>query len=310
MVYRTLPICFLLLAAAVAPACFAAEDIVGASEPVSYPRFPRSWIVEARADDEAQPHEFVVSAVEKIRRELKIERKVRANAQLKSATYQVPNGTPLDSVFEHYRGLVAEDQVLFECAGRDCGRSNQWANQVFGLPILYGPDANQRYLAGRIAEDFVSVYVIQRGNRRIYAHVQLLDVTEVIAVERNAEVLRQLTGRGYAEISGLRPRRDGTLPESAAATLSAVGSQLRVVKDRQIYVVCHLYSASSVPAQLERAQSCADAAAELLREGIGAEAGSVGKLSLIPFAAGPLLPRGSENVSRIELVLPHRQNRG
>ena len=58
----------------------AAADLSGAADLDGLPRFPRAWIVAYEREDDFAPREFVVSAVEKIRRELRIERKLRLEA--------------------------------------------------------------------------------------------------------------------------------------------------------------------------------------------------------------------------------------
>ena len=51
----------------------AQTDIPGARDPDGIPRFPRSWVVFFEEDGSLAPREFIVSAVEKIRRELRID---------------------------------------------------------------------------------------------------------------------------------------------------------------------------------------------------------------------------------------------
>ena len=152
---------------------WAADDVAGSVDLEGLERFPRAWIVAFERNEEFAPREFVISAVEKIRRELRIEHKLRVEATKLGITYQMPAGTPLAEVIGHYQQALGP-QALFSCRGRDCGRSNGWANQVFGQAVLYGPEANQFYIAADRGAGLVAVYVIERGNKRIYAHVEAL----------------------------------------------------------------------------------------------------------------------------------------
>ena len=52
-------------------------------------------------------------------------------------------------------------------------------------------------------------------------------------------------------------------------------------------MVCHLYGPEDAALMLERSTACAQAARDALEKGIEASAGP----NLIPFGAGPLLPR-------------------
>ena len=282
----------------------AATDLPGARDPEGIPRFPRSWVVVFAEEATFAPREFVVSAVEKIRRELRIDQKLRIDATALRVTYQVPAGTPREEVIAHYRRLLGRE-AMFSCEGRDCGRSNGWANQVFGQAMLYGPDGNQFYVAADRDGRLVSAYVIERGNRRIYAHIEVLQPEGAVSAKVNAKLTERLAGDGYTLISGVRPRRDGTIPAEGVQMLQDIAPRLRIFERQRLYVVCHLYGPEAGDVLLERAGACARAAAGELGPRLDGDAGP----ELIPFGAGPLLPRQGGAASRIELVLPHRQQR-
>ena len=104
---------------------------------------------------------------------------------LNRVTWEIPSLHSVSEVFEHYvaQVRVAQGDLLYRCVGRECGDSNDWANRVFKRPMLYGPDREQRYLAavvptgeGRLAA--VAVYVIRRGNQRVYAHLEWIDIPD------------------------------------------------------------------------------------------------------------------------------------
>ena len=302
--WRIAWLCALATLAAAPLAVQAQTDVPGARDPDGIPRFPRSWVVFYEAEDKLAPREFIVSAVEKIRRELRIDEKLRIDASALRVTYQVPAGTPRDEVTEHYRRALGADS-LFVCEGFDCGRSNAWASQVYGQAVLYGPDRNQFYIAADRDGQLVSAYVIERGNRRIYAHVEVLRPEEAVSAAVNAQLTERLAGDGYSVIGGVRPRRDGTIPADGVRMLEEIAPQLRIFERQNLYVVCHLYGPESGEALLERAGACARAVAAELQRGLSPDGGP----ELIPFGAGPLMPRQGGAASRIELVLPHRQQR-
>ena len=282
----------------------AQTDLPGARDPDGIPRFPRSWVVFFEEEENLVPREFIISAVEKIRRELRIDEKLRVDATALKVTYQVPSGTPRDEVAGHYRRALGAD-ALFSCEGFDCGRSNAWASQVYGQALLYGPDRNQFYIAADRNGQLVSAYVIERGNRRVYAHIEVLQPEEAVSATVNAKLTERLAGDGFSVIGGVRPRRDGTIPDDGVRLLGDIALQLRIFERQSLYVVCHLYGPESGEVLLERAGACAQAAAAELRGGLPPDGGP----ELIPFGAGPLMPRQGGAASRIELVLPHRQQR-
>lgn len=275
-------------------------DVAGSRDPIDFPRFPQAQIVTFKADAEPRAHQFIISSVEKIRRELKAGEQVRVTALEVEAIYEMPRDTPLNEVIAHYRQALPRASVLFSCTGLDCGRSAQWANMVFGQSSLYGPDANQFYLAGRHPDGLLSIYVIQRGNRRINVHVRLLLTDTPVAVDEGRLLVESLVTNGHGVLTGVRPAVDGSLPGNALETLAGVRSALKALREETLYVVCHLYSPGDVDGVIRQSEACARRAVEVLVSDEGPR--------LVAFGAGPLLPR-EEHVGRIELVLPHRRMR-
>jgi hypothetical protein len=205
-------------------------------------------------------------------------------------------------VISHYREVLGGD-VLFQCGGRDCGRSNDWANQVFEQAILYGPDSNQYYAAFERQDLLVALYGIERGNKRVYAHLRFLEPRGEVGLEPNALLARRLAERGWAIIEGVQPAGDGSFAPSATAVLAGLGNRLTGFAGEPLYLVCHLYGAAATGALLPASQRCAEAGARIIAE--GAEGGDAGEVpGLEPFGAGPLLPRTAPPASRLELVRP------
>lgn len=96
--------------------------------------------------------------------------------------FRVLEGANREEARDHYiRQLQARGaQILFQCSGRGCGRSNVWANQIFDQSTLYGRDSNQDYLvAGSVDENgkpsLTLVYTVTRGNQREYVWVEQLE---------------------------------------------------------------------------------------------------------------------------------------
>ncbi len=277
-----------------------AADVAGSMDPLGLARMPHSWIVAYERDDAYLPREYALGRVDKTRRNVRVEHEVRAAAAREWATYEMPAGTQPDEVIEHYL-RVLNTEPLFSCRGRDCGRSNLWANEIFKRAILYGPDANQFYFAGEKDQALVALYIIQRGNRRVYAHLEVLRPEQQVAVARNEEALERLAGDGMTLIEGVTPDRLGNLDPEEAALVEALVAGMNIFAGQTVYVVCHLYGPDPGPILLERSEACAGAVADLLEDDPARKVGP----ELVPFGAGPLLPRVGQG-SRVELVLPHR----
>ncbi len=288
-----------LLAALPLVGAMAAQDVTGARNPLDIERYPHSYIVAYDADDEYLPREFAIGRVDKTRREVRVEHEVRTTATREWATYEMPDGVQTTDVIKHYLGVIGSDP-LFTCSGLDCGRSNLWANEIFNRALLYGPDANQFYFAGRYHDHLIALYIIERGNRRVYAHLEVLKPEHQVAVRPNEQIADRLAGEGLAVIEGVVPPVTGVLSEQDTEVLASLADGLKVFRGQIIYVVCHLYGSLSGSELIDRSGRCASQAVDVLGRAEGPE--------LIPFGAGPLLPRVGSS-SRIELVLPNRRAR-
>lgn len=100
--------------------------------------------------------------------------------ELRSVTWQLKEGFTADEAFAWYvEQLPANAQLLFECEGRSCGSSAQWANRVFDERVLYGHDERQHYAAWRLQKDDVTwvlvMYAVDRANRRHFLRMDLLE---------------------------------------------------------------------------------------------------------------------------------------
>ena len=70
-------------------------------------------------------------------------------------------------------------ELLFSCESRGCGSSGLWANTLFKVRELYGPNGTQVYfvvkLQGEVSR-YLSAYGIERGNRRQYVHIRMVEL--------------------------------------------------------------------------------------------------------------------------------------
>ena len=283
---------------------WANEDIPGSFDISGFDRFPRSWIVEFQSMNESQPHEFVVGPVDKMGQEVRFENSIRTEGEKVRITYQIPSGYKLYEVLEHYEKQVSQiaDKLLFQCRGPACGRASIWANDIFGIRLLAAPNRNQHYLAASFTvgekQSLVAVYVVERGNKRIYVHVEQVVTATPVEFDGNRDFAEQLTKRGFIEIDGIVPSARGVLDKGQLEQLGLLAESLTSFVGQQIYVVCHVYGSLGVDVLLERSKVCAELAAERIAEASG--------VTTVPFGVGPMVPTRQATQSRIELVVPSR----
>ncbi|MEQ8486875.1 MAG: DUF4892 domain-containing protein [Pseudomonadales bacterium] len=293
-----------LALAAIVPALgsSAPPDVSGSRDPFGVDRVPRSWVVTYQREDQVQPRNVVLGKVDSIRRDVRIEDQIRVDASVEAVTYQMPDGVSVDAVVEHYARELGTD-VLYQCAGRGCGRSNDWANQVFGQALLYGPDRHQRYVAREWQGRLVSLYAIERGNQRVYAHLRYYEPEGGLGIRPNALLARRLAERGWAPVDDVVPDGEGGFGDDARGVLGLLARELTDFSGQELYLVCHLYGDEPVEALLTASRRCAESGVALIVAGADAEDG-VEAPRLTPFGAGPLLPRVRVGASRLEVVLP------
>ena len=288
-----------LVALAAAMASHAAEDLPGAADPPGLERFPGSWIVAYSPPATLRSYEFVTGRVDRSGRTARVDHSLRLAAEVVRVTYRAPNETRFDDVVQHYRDQILGRgaEVAFTCEARDCGRSTSWANSVFGVKELVAPDSSQFYLAARSGRTLLAVYVVQRGNRRVYAHLDVGTADAVPAVAGETGLVGQLRQLGFAVVTDVDPAPDGSLDAADLVAVDAVAEATATLEDRPLYVVCHL-DAGATEASMARSAACAETVVERLRtKGITA----------FGFGGGPLLPRAGVPANRVELVMPRSQ---
>ena len=279
-------------------------DIPESSDVASISRFPRSWIVGFETIEESRSHEFIIGPVDKMGQEVRFEDAVRVEGEKTRVTYQIPPGFRLAEVLDYYEKQMSRiaAKVLFQCRGPACGRASIWANDVFGIRLLAAPNRNQHYLAATVKVDgkqmLVAVYLVERGNKRIYVHVEQVVTNVGVNFDGNRNFAERLAKSGFIRIEEVVPNQLGMLDASQLDKLELLAESLTSFVGQQIYVVCHLHGSSEVDDLLQRSEECAKSVAERITK--------VSGVATVPFGVGPLSPTREANHSRLELVLPSR----
>lgn len=157
--------------------------VVSAAIPSEMPDpFPQSTL-ESTTAIESPGHLVLFSPVREVNNQIRSETMARLPVTGEGRLYEIARDSGRDKAREHYLRLLQDRgaQILFDCAGISCGRSNVWANQIFDQRVLYGRDATQDYLvAGTTASDgsrwLTLIYTVTRGNLREYVWIEHLAV--------------------------------------------------------------------------------------------------------------------------------------
>ena len=215
-----------------------------------------------------------------------------------STTYYIPNERRVGKVMEFYKDQLNNSaRILFECSGRDCGSSNYWANTVFKVPILYGPEQYQNYVVGKTADrgDYVSVYIGQRGTRKIYVHVETTITSLESPIADEVAISAALTSQGRYVIS--MAEGDTNIDSIVEAVAKSMNNNRRI----RLTLVAHdnLLDGETIKQGQQRTLRLSESVRyALVSAGIAED-------RLSAYGVGPLSPREDKGSPRLELLVIH-----
>jgi len=255
-------------------------------------------------NERKQNHWLILGAIERIKGAVKPESELRVDAKVRSWLWQIPVGISSEQAFAQIKSQVDKSaSALFQCEGRSCGLSNDYANQVFQQAILYGRDSDQYYWlgleqakAGSQKKTLWLVYSIQRSNKRVYVYVERIEIASSQAGLFDEYVKKgdqqTLFRQGYLTVAQL-PTEQASLSSDQIEWLKQV---LHDNPNKKFALVVHRYGGQDQQRLLEESSKQAQGLLDQL-----AQAGAFIK-NIYSHGAGAMLPRPG-GVDRIELVM-------
>ena len=268
-------------------------------------RFPDSSLEEIAIVEDVS-YRLVLGTLRRNREEVVPEDSQRLRGDVTKLTYQISQQFNGEDVYNFFRGQIDERgyQILFSCAGRACGSSNYWANDIFRNRILYGPERNQYFLALLVEQAdappaHISLYIITRANRRIYAYLEIVEesVSSGVVELASPELLETLNERGAVSLPDLAFDSDDQLTEES--NLQKTVELLQSNPEMQFYIVAHLDGDAPLPELMARSRVRAEnVRRQLIARGVQAS-------RLVAEGVGPLAPVCEivECSERVELIL-------
>jgi hypothetical protein len=266
--------------------------------PMALDSLPNSYQKHASVEN-VTDHWVILGSIERIKGAVQPEADVRLSGKLSRWLWKIPNGHNVEESFAYIKSQISDKTVtLFECEGRSCGLSNDYANQVFSQAILYGRNSGQKYWVGfepGKTNILWLVYGAQRSNQRVYQYAEKLVITDKQATKLSDLVdggeMKTFLDKGYQVIKSL-----GQIP--ARLTSDEIEKVKRILKDhptQKFALVVHRYSELENQRLVDQTQQEADG----LLDQIAKQGGFI--QHLYPHGAGAMLPRDKLG-SRIELV--------
>ncbi len=236
------------------------------------------------------------------------EHEIRISGDVSRFTYLIPMGFKASEVLAYYRAQLKKSvfNVLFRCNGKACGSGNRWANHVFHRRELFGPDQGQFYLVGELFHNkaqqyYVTLYVNQRGNKKVYAHLELVKPSQYNQQDShdNRELMLSVWNNGLAFPLYLTQKEKQLDVTKHNQLLMDLVSVLAANPDLDFFIVGHRYGLSSLASAKQVSLEDANRLkAYLARHGIDEQ-------RLKTVGLGPLAPGVGRN--RIELVVNNGQ---
>lgn len=284
---------------AAATASETTTDVKGAIDFNLLKRYPQSHVVMFEEFPDRQQHILILGALKKIKNVLAPKKSQRIDGSLTRITYRIPDGVPGIDVFEYFRSqIVAAGKILFNCKQRQCGSSNYWANTVFKRAELYGPEENQYLLVGEIHKDnrhfITTVYVIRRGNRKMYVHLEIIEADLMESLEPES-MLSELQANGFVNLENLKFDPANQLIDDPAV-IDKLVKLFQIDSSLRVHIVAHAEDQGDLAsATLISEQRAEQLLTKLVESGV-----TVGRLTA--HGVGPLAPAKRLSANRITLV--------
>ena len=266
------------------------------------PAHPRADLELSAMSEDDEPINFILSSAKRIRNDVTFERAIKVFGVVSSNTYRMPSDLKrADATLWFKQQITSLDgEIEFECEQRDCGRATIWASDIFGERVLTASDVNQNYLAVALDKDDVQhllmIYVVERSNRRVYAHVVEILPGERVVFDAAVDVSSELLRRGTVRVPNIVPDSQGLISTDDLESLKTLAeTELQEFADEEIYVVCHVNGPHATEELLQYSRSCSEQIKAVFEEQ---------GLKVVPFGTGPLSPIEQTPVSRVELVIP------
>jgi outer membrane protein OmpA-like peptidoglycan-associated protein len=244
----------------------------------------------------------LMSAPKRVNNQLRVEKELRASVTGLTETYRINDGHTTEQAFKHYLSQVKQlsAKVVYQCASRDCGRSSGWAEDVYRNSKLYGNDASQFYFAAALQRNgeqwLVTVYTVERGNRRVYAHVETLKLNAPIEGDSLVGVFddpQSLYVFNYDFNNTVKLNVD-------SAEIQKIMDLVETMPAPTIYIVGHMFqSGESTAEALKLSLNAAEQLSTVLQKR-GVDASKISTLGV-----GPLIPvnQGIRTGNRVEVMV-------
>ena len=218
-----------------------AADIPGSSDLPEVERPLGSEIVRYREGVQSAIR-LPLERVERVNNRLVIDKELDIEGHVVDITYELGAREEYEPFMTALKSTMTEQgaEILFSCESRGCGISGLWANTLFQVRELYGPNGTQVYFVVKLKGEiprYLSAYGIERGNRRQYVHIRLvepdIDQSQFAGAQELLADGRMILSVEFAG-NRVSPESRDVLREMAVRMQSLDASELAIVAYRPV----------------------------------------------------------------------------
>lgn len=234
--------------------------------------------------------EWVLSTIKKVNGRWRASHSRWLTGPLRRQTFEIERAS-VDELASKVQTFANEQgwQTAFECHSFSCGRSYAWATEILDNKLLHGADKHQHYWVWRNGEQWLSVYLVERANQKLYLQFTMMTPDNA----KQEALLEEWQGQGYAMITPSAQLVKQSFTEERLLRLAVQWLDQQSVK--VVAVVGHNQEQGvNTKAQEAKSLNAAETTAKALKE-------LAPNLVVKPYGLGPLAPRQAMT-SRVEVV--------
>ncbi len=248
-------------------------------------------------------YRLVTSSIKKVNGQWRAEKLQLVTGSIKRATYELKPALGFKQAERQLLGFYKAStahRLLFNCDGLDCGSSSGWANEFFNVKQLFGMDSFQNYSVWETrngaSSGYVVLYLVQRGNKRVYLQWDQITAGPDMAAALQPEVVEQSLARsGHYRVPDFTLDAAGA-PQISERSIAVLRAYFANNKGKPMRLVGHSYEGGKLDAEQAKSRLYATFVLQSLREaGVATDA-------ITAHGVGSLAPVGLPKQPRVELI--------
>lgn len=273
--------------------------------------FNDAKLIGSEIGSEANNYRLALGSIRKKQNQLRPELEITLSAEINRLTFEIAREYGPNEVFQYFFDQLKSKSfdILYQCHAAECGSNAHWANRIFKQRLLNGVERSQHYIVAQLnvsgtanLSRYVVFYLVQRGNKRLYVHFDLVAASadQASPVLDSQFYYEQLKTLKRVRVRGLTITNNYHIDsDKSEKALESVVYLLQNHPELKLVVVGHAYGLAPVAKNQENSL--------LLANSFNNSLEAQGLKSLPTYGLGPLAPNVTDathaSTEWVELVL-------